>query len=94
MSFPTFPGKRRKHDKPNIKLEDIPMTSLIAILTTSKGWIVRQAIKATAYVTTPLAVWLEAQGQGEHVGTIVAGIVAVVSALAEIGLSYLARKNK
>jgi|GEM_PF-5985438 len=94
MSFPSFPGKRRKHDKPNIKLEDIPMTSLIAILTTSKGWIVRQAVKGTALITGPIAIWFEAQGQGEHVGAIVAGIVAVVSALLEIGLSYLARKNK
>lgn len=94
MSFPSFPGRRmNRTDKPNIKLEDIPMTSLITLLTTSKGWIIRQAIKLTAYITTPLTVWLEANGHGEHVGAIVSGIVAVVSVVVELSLSFLARKN-
>jgi hypothetical protein len=82
-------------DKPNIKLEDIPMNSLITILTTSRGWIIRQLIKATAYVTTPLTVWLSAQGvDGNHTTAIVSGIVAAVAVIGELGLSYLARKNK
>jgi hypothetical protein len=94
MSFPKFPGQRRKHDKPNIKLEDIPRASLITILTTSKGWIIRQAIKLTGYITVPLTVWLEANGQGDSAGAITAGIIAAVSVLVEVGLSFLARKNK
>lgn len=94
MSFPSFPGRRRKHDKPNIKLEDIPMESLITILTTSKGWIIRQAIKLTGYITVPLTVWLEANGQGDSAGAITAGIIAGVSVLVEVGLSFIARKNK
>jgi len=82
-------------DKPNIKLEDIPMNSLITILTTSRGWIIRQLIKATAYVTTPLTVWLSAHGvDGNHTTAIVSGIVAAVAVIGELGLSYLARKNK
>jgi hypothetical protein len=95
MSFPKFPGRRmNRTDKPNIKLEDIPMNSLITILTTSRGWIIRQALKGITVVTAPLAVWLSEHGAGEHTGAIIAGITAVVSAAIEIGLSYLARKNK
>jgi hypothetical protein len=82
-------------DKPNIKLEDIPMNSLITILTTSRGWIIRQAIKATAYITTPLTAWLAANGaDGNETQAIVSGIVAAVSVLVELGLSFAARKNK
>ena len=82
-------------DKPNIKLEDIPMNSLITILTTSRGWVIRQAIKATAYITTPLTAWLAANGaDGNETQAIVSGIVAAVSVLVELGLSFAARKNK
>jgi hypothetical protein len=63
------------------------------LLITSRGWIIRQALKATALVTGPLAIWLESQGQGEHAGAIVAGLTALVAAAVEIGLSFLARKN-
>ena len=95
MSFPKFPGRRmNRTDKPNIKLEDIPMNSLITILTTSRGWIIRQAIKATAYITTPLTAWLSANGaDGHETQAIVSGIVAAVSVLVELGLSFAARKN-
>lgn len=96
MSFPEPPHlRRRRQQNPNaIKLDQIPMNTLLTILTTSRGWIVRQALKLTTYITAPVAIWLEAQGQSEHVAAITAGIVAAVSALVEIGLSYLARKNK
>jgi hypothetical protein len=96
MSFPKFPGRKmNRTDKPNIKLEDIPMNSLITILTTSRGWVIRQAIKATAYITTPLTAWLAANGaDGNETQAIVSGIVAAVSVLVELGLSFAARKNK
>jgi hypothetical protein len=85
--------ERQRKKNPN-KIEANPMQAITAILTTSKGWIVRQVLKATALVTAPLAVWLESQGQGEHTAAITAGITAAVAALVEIGLSFLARKNK
>lgn len=37
MSFPSFPGKRRKHDKPNIHINDImklPLPTIIGIIIT------------------------------------------------------------
>lgn len=70
------------------------MKSLIVMLTTSKGWIVRQAVKATAYVTTPLTVWLSAQGaDADHTSAVVTGIIAAASIAVELGLSFIARKN-
>ncbi len=96
MSFPEPPHLRRQRQKNtnHIKLDEIPMNSLIAILTTSKGWIIRQAIKATAYITTPLTAWLAANGaDGDQTQAIVSGVVAAVAVLVELGLSFMARKN-
>lgn len=94
MSFPDPIFRRPKRNQtPNLKLEDIPMNSLITLLTTSKGWLIRQAIKATAYITTPLTVWLETHGQGDHAAALTTGIVAAVTVIVEIALSYAARKN-
>lgn len=70
------------------------MNTLVTLLTTSRGWIVRQAIKATAYVTAPLTVWLETNGHGDSTAAITSGVVAAVSVLVEVGLSFAARKNK
>ena len=85
--------ERQRKRNPN-KIEIEPMQAITTILTTSRGWIIRQALKATALITAPLAVWLESQGQGEHTAAITAGVTAAVAALVEIGLSFLARKNK
>ena len=94
MSFPDPIFRRRKRNQtPNLKLEHLTMNSLITLLTTSKGWLIRQAIKATAYITTPLTVWLESNGQGDHAAALTTGIVAAVSVIVELGLSYAARKN-
>lgn len=93
MSFPEPPHLRRARQRNPNKLELDPMTAIIQILTSSRGWLVRQALKATALVTAPLAVWLEANGHGEHTAAISAGITALVTAGIEMLLSYLARKN-
>jgi hypothetical protein len=96
MSFPEPQHLRRQRHKNthHIKLDEIPMNSLVAILTTSKGWIIRQAIKATAYITTPLTAWLAANGaDGDQTQAIVSGVVAAVAVLVELGLSFMARKN-
>lgn len=95
MSFPDpIFRKRKRNTIPNLKADDIMKDTLFTVLTTSRGWIIRQAIKATAYITTPLTVWLKANGQGDHTAAITSGIIAVVSVLVEVGLSFLARKNK
>jgi butyrate kinase len=93
MNLSDLLDRQRRKNPNQIEPDTIAMNALTTLLTTSRGWLVRQIVKGTAYITGPLAIWLEAQGQGEHAGAIVAGIVAVVSALAEIGLSYVARKN-
>jgi hypothetical protein len=95
MSFPDpIFRKRKRNEKPNIKADDIMKDTLLTVLTTSRGWIIRQAIKATAYITVPLTVWLEGQGaEGEQTKAITSGIVAAVAVLAELGFSFLARKN-
>jgi len=92
MNFPIF-QKRKRDQKPTVNADDIMKDTLFTILTTSKGWIIRQAIKATAYITTPLTVWLEANGHGDQTAAIVSGIIAGVSVIAEVIFSYLARKN-
>lgn len=70
------------------------MKTLLTILTTSRGWIVRQVLKFSAYVLGPFYAWLELQGAGEHVSTIAIGITALITALVEVGLSFVARKNR
>ena len=95
MSFPDpIFRKRKRQEKPNLKADELMKDTLFTVLTTSKGWIIRQAIKATAYVTAPLTVWLEANGHGDQTAAIVSGVVAGVSVLVELGFSFLARKNK
>lgn len=69
------------------------MSTLLTLLTTSRGWILRQAIKLTAYITTPLTAWLTANGHGDSAAAIASGIVAAVAVLVELGLSYIARKK-
>lgn len=98
MSFPQFTGFRKQtkpNTKPNIKIDTdkIIMNTALTFLVTSKGWIIRQALKATAYITVPLTVWLDGAGHGDQSSVIVSGIVAAVSVLIELGLSYVARKN-
>lgn len=67
--------------------------TVLTVLTTSKGWIIRQAIKAVSAVGAPLAVFLAQHGAGDHTAAIVTGITAVTAAAIEVTLSYLARKN-
>lgn len=69
------------------------MKLIPTLLVTSRGWLVRQVLKGASYALTPFYVWLETNGHGSEVTTIAVGITSLITALAEIGLSYLARKN-
>ncbi len=69
------------------------MKLLLAILTTSRGWLIRQVLKGASYVLIPFYTWLELNGHASEVTTIAVGITSLITALCEIGLSYLARKN-
>lgn len=93
MSFPTFPGKRKKHETPNLHADTMITNTVLTVLTTSKGWIIRQAIKAVAGVSAPLTVFLADHGAGNYTAAIIAGVTAVAAASVEIALSFLARKN-
>jgi hypothetical protein len=93
MSFPTFPGHRKKHNKPNLHADTIMKNTVLTVLTTSKGWIIRQAIKAVAGVSAPLTVFLAEHGAGDYTSAIIAGVIAAAAASIEIALSFLARKN-
>lgn len=88
--------KRRERNPRKLILnpDTLTMKALITLLTTSRGWLVRQALKAVSYITAPLAVWLAAQGvEASHSDAILAGITAAAAAGTELLLSYLARKN-
>jgi Na+/glutamate symporter len=86
--------RQRKRNPNKIHPDEIAMNTLMTFLTTSKGWIVRQGLKLTTYVTAPLAVWLETQGHGDQAATVTAAVAALATAAMEIGLSYAARKNR
>lgn len=94
MSFPDpIFRKKKRQEKPNLHADIIMQNTIITVLTTSKGWIIRQAIKALAGVTAPLSVYLAEHGAADHTAAIVAGITAVTAAAIEVTLSYLSRKN-
>jgi hypothetical protein len=72
-----------------------PMPAILSILTTSRGWLIRQTLKTLSYITAPLAAWLAAQGvEAAQTEAIIAGITAAALAGIEMLLSFLARKNR
>jgi hypothetical protein len=94
MSFPDpIFRKKKRQEKPNLHADTIMKSTILTVLTTSKGWIIRQALKAIAGVTAPLTVFLADHGASDYTAAIVTGITAVTAAAIEITLSYLARKN-
>ncbi len=69
------------------------MSTIYTLVATNKGWITRQLLKWTAIGSAALCAKLAALGVTEDTNTaIAAGIVAFVSGLIELGLSFLARK--
>lgn len=71
------------------------MNHLLLILTTSKGWLLRQAAKLAGVA----GVWLAAKAQAvgaESVTTesATAAVALITVGAVEVALSFLARKNK
>lgn len=105
MSFPEPPhlSRQRIKNPKTIRLEDITMNTLISILTTSRGWIIRQALKYTGVGAASLSAWLASRAEAlniptEQISSFVSPLQAAIVAGVTIGLellfSFLARKNK
>jgi hypothetical protein len=64
-----------------------------SIVSTNKGWIVRQILKYAAMGGAALSTWLVSKGaDASNVELIVSGLTTVVTGSAEIVLSKLASK--
>lgn len=70
------------------------MKDLIAnIISTQNGWFKRQLLKGISFLSGFISTWLLAKGvEQDETAAIAAGTVAILSALAEIGLSKAASK--
>lgn len=70
------------------------MKNLIeSIVSTQKGWLIRQALKYIAVGGTALSTWLVAKGADpDNAQVIVSGLIAAASGAAELFLSKLASK--
>lgn len=95
--------KAPKQTKLNKAIDNIAMKSIVTVLTTSKGWIVRQLLKATAIglATFTAYVYAKAESFGissEQASAFIEPLKAMVTGgvvlAVEIGLSFLARKNQ
>jgi hypothetical protein len=103
MSFPEpIFRKQKRNEKPTAKADDIMKDTLITVLTTSKGWIVRQAIKYVGIGFTSFAGAVAAKAAAlnlppEHVQSVLTSAqslsVGLVLLGVELALSFLSRKN-
>jgi hypothetical protein len=68
-------------------------TILLSLISTNKGWIVRQALKYVAVGSTALTTWLVAKGYSpDSAMALAAGLTAGISGGLELLLSKLASK--
>jgi hypothetical protein len=66
---------------------------LLSLTATNSGWLFRQVLKLIAAASVSMTAFLAGQGVPEHTtAAVVAGVAAVLSWGAEIGLSKLASK--
>jgi len=66
---------------------------LFSLTATNNGWLFRQALKLIAAASVSMTAFLAGQGVPEHTtAAVVAGVAAVLSWGAEIGLSKLASR--
>lgn len=67
--------------------------TLLTLVATNSGWLIRQALKGITAGAAALSAYLTAKGvEAELTTAITAGIVAGASWLLETGLSFLSRK--
>lgn len=102
MSFPDFISPRGRFKKKTINADTIMKNSVLLFLTTSKGWIVRQALKYSGMGLVAMGAWVNAKAAAlglplDQVQAVLTPFEAFVSAgvvlLVEVGLSFVARKN-
>jgi hypothetical protein len=105
MSFPNPPHVERRRAKNPNKLDPdkLTMNAIFTLLITSKGWLLRQALKWAGGALASFAAY--AYSKAETLGVdpsqlqalldpLAAAISAGVVLLIEMGLSFIARKNR
>jgi hypothetical protein len=102
VSFPDFVSSKKRFQKTTIKSDAIMKNSVLLFLTTSKGWIIRQALKYSGMGLVSLGAWVNAKALAlglpvDQVQAVMTPFHAFASAavvlLVEVALSFLARKN-
>jgi hypothetical protein len=105
MSFPNPPHLERRRAKNPNKLDPdkLTMNAISTLLITSKGWLLRQALKLTGGALASFSAYAYSKAETlgvdpSQVQTVLDPLAAAISAgvvlLIELGLSYLARKNR
>lgn len=70
-----------------------PMDLIITLISTQKGWLIRQALKGAAALGTMATTWLVAHGVAiDNPQAITAALMTLASGLTEIALSKAASK--
>jgi len=95
MSNLNPPGYRPKSTaklKVNLKLPTTMNDLLFTLVSTQRGWLLRQALKLTAAGGTAATTWLIAHGVNVDGAALTAGLVTVVAGLVEVALSKVASK--
>jgi hypothetical protein len=68
-------------------------TLILNLVTTNRGWLVRQALKSVTYVSGSLTAFLAAKGaDAELTNAIGLGLLSATSWAIETALSFVARK--
>jgi len=77
----------------NQPIDATPMKLIELLVTTNKGWIVRQLMKGVATAGTAATTWLVAHGVSlDNPQAITAALTTIAVGLAEVGFSKVASK--
>jgi len=105
MSFPNPPHveRRRAKNPEKIHPDKLTMNAITTLLTTSKGWLIRQALKWVGGALASLSAYTYSKAEAlgvdpsqvqSVIDPLTAALTAGAALLIEMGLSFLARKNK
>ena len=84
--------RTRKKNKP---IDATPMKMIELLVTTNKGWLIRQLLKWVAAAGTTVTTWLLAKGVAiDNPEAITAALTTLTVGVAEMGLSKLASKHE
>lgn len=85
-------NRTRERNQP-IELQ--PMKMIELLVTTNKGWLIRQLLKWTAAAGTTITTWLLAKGVAiDNPEAVTAAISTLAVGVAEMGLSKMASKHE